>query len=71
MITIGYRYAQLNKTSTRWFVYFYAVNPSNGLLERQRIYINLIKSEDLKLRFANQLIKKINDKLDRLLNSFR
>ena len=67
---LNFRYAELSENSTRWYVYFYVINPSSGNLERKRIYINYCKSLSNKKRYALRLIERINDRLDEGWNPF-
>ncbi len=67
---LNFRYAELSDTGSRWYVYYYVINPSSGNLERKRIYINQCKSLSNKKRYASKLIDKINDRLEEGWNPF-
>lgn len=62
---IKYRYAELGtEGKDRYLVYFYAWDPSQNRLRKKRIYINRMKSESNRNRYARKLIDTINYKLD-------
>ena len=66
---LNYKYAELHK-GERWFVSYYALDPSTGMLKRKRIYLNNIQDTKLRERYARKLCTKINDKLDQGWNPF-
>lgn len=67
---IKYRYTELNNSGKRWYVYFYAINPASGILERKRIYINRARTKETKIRYAKKLMETINNRLDNGWNPF-
>lgn len=63
-MNIGFRYAQIGKDNKRYYVYFYAINPESGNLERKRIYVNGYKDKRTQQRHLNRLVTLINRKLE-------
>lgn len=69
MDLLKFRYAELGKSGSRDYVYFYAFNPVKDKLERVRYYLNNI-SDTNRNRYAKKLIREINDRLDNGWNPF-
>lgn len=70
IIMLNYQYAEIIKGGKRWYIYFRALNPSSGKLERKRLYVDRVKDLKLRDRFARKICNKINDKLDQGWNPF-
>jgi integrase/recombinase XerD len=67
---LDYRYAELSKSGPRWYISFYAINPATGKLQRKRIYLNRIRNQVTKLKYANKMVESINKRLDLGWNPF-
>lgn len=70
LMNIGFRYAEIGKDKKRAYVYFYAIHPENGKLERKRIYINGYKNKQTQERHLKRLVNLINNKLENGWNPF-
>jgi integrase len=66
---LNYRYAEIAK-GKRWYIFYMALNPSSGILERKRMYLDHIGDAKLRERYGRKLCTKINDKLDQGWNPF-
>ncbi len=69
MDILKFRYAELGKSKSREYVYYYAFNPAKDQLERIRIYLNNI-SDNNRDRYAKKLIRELNNRLDAGWNPF-
>lgn len=62
---LPFRYAQRSKGTTRDYVFYAAIDPSNdGNMRRKRVYIDHIKDMKLRDRHAKKLMDHINNLLD-------
>lgn len=61
--------AQLSE-GKEWFIYYYALNPETGELERVRLKFNRIKSLTERKRQAKRIMHNINSKLEQGWNPF-
>ncbi|MBN2891923.1 MAG: site-specific integrase [Bacteroidales bacterium] len=62
--------AQIYNTKSSFYIGYYVKNPVTSLLERKRIKINRIKNKGDRLKYARQLVLKINRKLESGWNPF-
>jgi integrase len=66
---IKFKVAQLCK-GKEWYIYYYVINPSTEKLERKKIKLNFIKSIQERTKYANNLMRELNDKLYSGYNPF-
>jgi integrase len=60
---IGYKPPRLTAGKSCWYVGFYAFDPIAGQLRQKRIKLNHINPISTRRLYANELIKRINEKL--------
>lgn len=65
-----FKYADICFGKWKTYVYYYALNPATGKLERIRIFLNNIKNKTNRERMARNLVKTINGKLESGWNPF-
>ncbi|MCK5821942.1 MAG: hypothetical protein KAH17_08645 [Bacteroidales bacterium] len=66
---IAYRPASLH-TGSCWFVSYYSYDPQSESLKRKRIKLNHIDKISERRKYANELIKRINNNLAQGWNPF-
>ncbi|MBT3244815.1 MAG: site-specific integrase [Bacteroidetes bacterium] len=66
---ISYRPARLH-TGSCWYISFHAFDPQSGLLKIKRIKINYIERAAERRKYANELMKRINNNLAQGWNPF-
>jgi integrase len=66
---IRYKPAKLH-TGKCWYISYYAFNPESGKLDIKRIKLNNIDNAVERRKYANEIMKRINAKLERDWNPF-
>ena len=67
---LPYRYAQRSQGETRDYVFYSAIDPSEGRLRRKRIYLDHIRDSRTRDKYARKLIEQVNNLLDNGRNPF-
>ena len=60
---IGYKPPRLVTGKSDWLISFYAFDPAVGELRKKRIKLNHIKPVSARRMYANELIKRLNERL--------
>ena len=60
---IGYRPPRLVTGKSCWYIGFYAFDPIIGQLRQKRIKLNHINPVSIRRIYANELIKRLNERL--------
>jgi integrase len=66
---IRYKPARLH-TGKNWYISYYCFNPETGKLDIKRIKINSIKNANERRKYANEIMKRVNVKLETGWNPF-
>ena len=60
---IDYFPAELRECESRWYINYQVKNPATGILTRKQIRVPALKSETERRRYAKELVKEINNRL--------